>query len=242
MLDLDNATKAKGSLVTVSGNNVNVGQMNLSATRIRVPTVFKEAMLNNMPQTMAVFDKYKRPFNVRFSSLVETTHGGEKNFRNDLYNFSRPQAKKEIYGENFSFSYAPSAYKNDDSGMGIVEASYKTKNRETSFSFSENTRYSSGSYNDSAMFNPYLAMNEAYGLSHKMKYNKFNIKMGFYTGENGLYDGDRRYHDYNFDNQASAFDIAATYQITPELNLTTMLGTLNEQDAVLGIEDRKSVV
>ena len=238
LLDLENATNPQGYLATISGNNVNYGLMNINASKINVPSVFQESILNHMPKTMVAFDKYKRPFKVNIAPMIQTTHSGKKKFKSDLYNFSRHLPKKEVNTENFAFSYAPSAYKNDDSGMGIAEVSYKTENRETSFAFSENTVYSGHTYNDSVLYNPYLAMNDAYGLSHQISRNKFNIRMSFLAGQNGLYDGDREYHDYNFDNQAYAFDTSVSYQMSPEVKLTAMTGTLNEEDALLGMNGR----
>lgn len=241
MLDLDAATTPQGELNTGRSNDVNSGMMNINASKIRVPAAFQEALSKNMPKTMVAFDKYKRPFKVSTSSMIQTTHSGEKNFRNDLFNFSRHQGKKEYNNENISFGYAPSAYKNNDSGLGIAEVSYKTDNKETSFAFSENTQYSSGSYVDKVLYNPYLAMNDAYSFAHKIRFDKMDFTLGFITGENGLYDGDKRYNDYNFDNHSYAFNAAASYQMTPELSLTSMIGNLTEDESLLGMNGTGSL-
>ncbi len=239
MLDLAEATNPQGYLGTISGSSVDGGIMNISSSRIAVPSVFKESFVANMPEKMTVFDKYKRPFDIKFDSVVQTTHSGEKNFRNDLYNFSRHKDKKVVSSDGFSFGYAPSSYSNNDGGIGIADVSYKTDDEETSFFFAENSLYSLGTYNDKALFNPYLAMNDAYGASHKMYWDDdWSFKMGFMTGENGLYDGDSRYHDYNFDSRAYAFNAEVSYKMTPKINVTAMTGMLAEDDAMLGMNGK----
>lgn len=239
MLDLAEATNPQGALDTYSGNSVTSGvKTNVAATRVTVSAAFKEALLKNMPKTVTVFDKYKRPFDMKFSALVSTTHSGEKKFKNDLYNFSRHQPKKNISSEGFSFAFAPSSYSNNDSGMGIVDMSYEGDMYKTSFFFAENTEFSSGNYQDKALFNPYLAMNEAYGVENKFMFDKLGVKFGFMTGENGLYDGDRSYHDYDFDSRAYAFNSQVDYQLTSQFNIAAVSGVLSEDNALLGMNGR----
>lgn len=238
MLDLAEATNPQGYLATFDGDTVNSNKVNVSATAIRVPAVFKQALVKNMPKTVTVFDKYNRPFAMKFDSMVATTHSGEKKFRNDLYNFSRRQPKQTVAADGFSFGFAPSSYSNSDGGMGIVDLAYEGDGHKTSFFFAENSEYASGGYQDKALFNPYLAMNEAYGVENSMKFDNLGFKFGFMTGENGLYDGDSRYHDYDFDNRAYAFNSEVSYQVTPSFNLTAVSGVLAEDDAVLGLNGR----
>ncbi len=239
MLDLDAATNPQGYLGTISGSDANSSVVRLNSSKIVVPSVFKEAFVDNMPKTITAFDKYKRPFDIKFDALVQTTHGGQKSFKNDLYNFSRHKDKKVVSSDGFSFSYAPSSYSNTDSGIGIADIAYKTEDDETSFFFAENTLYSSGTYYDKTLFNPYLAMNEAYGAAHKMNIDDdLSFKMSFMTGENGLYDGDSSYHDRNFDNRSYAFNTEVSYEMTKKINVTAMVGLLAEDDAMLGMNGR----
>lgn len=238
MLDLAEATNPQGYLATFDGNTVDSNKVNISSTAIRVPAVFKQALVKNMPKTVTVFDKYNRPFDLKFASLVSTTHSGEKKFKNDLYNFSRHQPKQTTAVDGFSFGFAPSSYSNNDSGMGIVDLAYESDNHKTSFFFAENSEYASGSYQEKVLFNPYLAMNEAYGIENNMKFDNLGFKFGFMTGENGLYDGDSSYNDYDFDNRAYAFNSEVSYQMTPQFNLTAVSGVLAEDDALLGMNGR----
>ena len=237
MLDLAEATNPQGYLGTFGGNNVGPAseRVNIASSNITVPAVFKEALVSNMPKSLTAFDKYNRPFAVNFASLVRTTHSGEKNFKNDLYNFTRHQPKQTVQAEGFSFGFAPSSYNNTDSGLGIIDVAYEGEFHKTSFFFAENSQYSSGSYTDKAMFNPYLSMNEAYGVESKLSFDKLGLKMGFMTGENGLYDGDEDYNDSNFDSRSYAFNTEVSYQISPKFNLSAVSGMLAEDDAMLGL-------
>ena len=237
MLDLAEATNPQGYLGTFGGNNVGPAseRVNIASSAITVPAVFKEALVSNMPKSLTAFDKYNRPFAVNFASLVRTTHSGEKNFKNDLYNFTRHQPKQTVQAEGFSFGFAPSSYNNTDSGLGIIDVAYEGEIHKTSFFFAENSQYGSGSYTDKAMFNPYLSMNEAYGVESKLSFDKLGLKMGFMTGENGLYDGDEDYNDSNFDSRSYAFNTEVSYQISPKFNLSAVSGMLAEDDAMLGL-------
>lgn len=235
MLDLAEATNPQGYLGTIGGDTTDGERTNVAATSIRVPAAFKEALVKNMPKTMTVFDKYNRPFQMKLSALVSTTHSGEKKFKNDLYNFSRHQPKTTVATEGFTFGFAPSAYNNTDSGMGIIDMSYQGDNYKTSFFFAENSEYSSGVYQNKTLFNPYLAMNNVYGLSNSLQFDKLGFKFDFMTGENGLYDGDKSYNDYNFDKKAYAFNSEVSYKVTPEFDVSAMSGVLSEDDALLGM-------
>ncbi|MBQ8785653.1 MAG: S8 family serine peptidase, partial [Alphaproteobacteria bacterium] len=148
MLDLGEATNPQGYLGTFGGNNVGPAsdRVNIASSSITVPAVFKEALVSNMPKSLTAFDKYNRPFAVNFASLVRTTHSGEKNFKNDLYNFTRRQPKQTVQADGFSFGFAPSSYNNTDSGLGIIDVAYEGELHKTSFFFAENSQYSSGSY------------------------------------------------------------------------------------------------
>ena len=98
--------------------------------------------------------------------------GGSKVIYMCRYNFSRQQPKTTVATEGFTFGFAPSAYNNTDSGMGIIDMSYQGDNYKTSFFFAENSEYSSGVYQNKTLFNPYLAMNNVYGLSNSLQFDK----------------------------------------------------------------------
>ena len=238
MLDLAEATNPQGYLATVSGNSVNSQRVNTASTRMEVPSVFQQPLQKHMPKTMTAFDKYNRPFQVSMPAMVKSTHGGERNFKRDLYNFSRRKDKQKVSSGNFAFGYAPSSYNNHDGGMGFVSTSYATDDYASSFFFAENSQYAADSYHDKATFNPFLAMNQVYGLKNDIYFDDFTLKFSFMTGENGLYDGDKAYNDYDFDDRAYAFDMNFEYYVKPNLALNLMGGILSEDNALLGMNGR----
>ncbi len=235
MLDLAEATNPQGYLATIKGESVQNQKTNVASSNLVVPTVFKEAMLASMPQSITVFDKYKRPFDIQFSSLVQTTHGSFKNFKNDFAHFMRLEKPQNIKAENLSMRFAPMSDKPSSHGLGFIEGVYQKANTETSFFYAQNTYGLASSAAEKATFNPYLALNEAYGLGKAYSFKDFGVKMSFMYGKNGLYDGDRSYHDRDFDKKAYAFDAAFSYKMLKNLDLSFVTGLMREDEALLGL-------
>ena len=236
MLDLDAATNPQGSLTTVSGDSVeDSAKVNVASTKMYVPGALIQPLQKKMPKTMTAFDKYNRPFEVSMPEMVKTTHGNYKRFKNDLYNFTRHKEKQKVASGNWGFGFAPSSFSNTDSGLGFVNTTYQTDDYASSFFFAEDSKYMADDYQGNATMNPFLAMNEAYGIENKVHFEDFDFKFGFMTGENGLYDGDSSYHDYDFDDRVYAFDMEIEYPIMPELALNIVGGMLAEDSALLGM-------
>ena len=125
LINLNNATQPQGELMIATGSNVKGESIAARSTTMSVPAVFKSALAAKMPRSVTAFDKYKRPYAMPISSFVKMTHSGERNFKNDLYAFSRYQPKRRIAaGGNLAFSYAPAALADSPSGLGTVEAEY----------------------------------------------------------------------------------------------------------------------
>ncbi len=236
-LNLGAATRPQGDVEVPTGESVNGAGVLAKATTMTVPAVFKSAMMAKMPRSVTVFDKYKRPFAMPMASFVHATHNNDRNFKNDLYAFSRYQPKQTVRsGGNLAFAYAPAVMKTSAGGLGTMEVEYTGNQNTTGFYYTENTAYNNQNYFDKTLSNPFLAMNAAYGV-----YNRYNpvsslgITMGFSTGENGLYDGSRDENDRDFDNRAYAFDSAVSFQATDRLTVTAMSGVLYEDGALLGL-------
>jgi hypothetical protein len=138
-----------------------------------------------------------------------------------------------------SFGYAPSKMSSSGTDFGFVDMEYKGENNTVRFFYSENIKYGAGEYFDSSLSNPYLAMNQAYGVQSGFDVGaKMNITMGFAAGENGLYDGSRDYNDYDFDNMSYVFNNEISYDATKTLRLTAMNGILREDSAMLGLNGK----
>ncbi|MBO4284985.1 MAG: S8 family serine peptidase [Alphaproteobacteria bacterium] len=235
LLDLGAATNPQGYLATLSGDSVNSAPLNLQSSYVVVPAAIGESMIKNMPQSMTVFDKYKRPFEVKLSKFVQTTHGSRKNFKNDFGHFMRFEEPQKIKAGNLSLRFANMGASKQAFQKGFIDAAYQTGSRTTSFFFSQNTAQSFGAYHEKATFNPYLSFNDAYGVSNAYSFDDFSFKMGFMYGKNGLYDGDRAYHDNEFDAKAYAYYTGVSYQLTNKLDLGVMTGVMHEDEAVLGL-------
>lgn len=235
LLDLAEATNPQGYLATLSGNSVNSAPLNLQSSYMVVPASIGESMIKNMPQSMTVFDKYKRPFEVKLSKFVQTTHGNRKNFKNDFGHFMRFEEPQKIKAGNLSLRFANMGTSKQAFQKGFVDASYQTGARTTSFFFSQNTAQSFGAYHEKATFNPYLSLNDAYGVASAYAFDEFSFKMGFMYGQNGLYDGDRAYHDNDFDAKAYAYYTGVSYQLTGKLDLGVMTGVMHEDESALGL-------
>ena len=238
MLDLNAATNPQGYLATMTESSVQGASFYVNQSSLEVPVSFQEAILENLPQSMAVFDKYNRPFDMPFSAFVHKTHGSQKNFKNDFGHFMHFDDQKEIKADHFSFRFTALNSAKSDFRKGFAEVSYHGNSDQTSVFFSQNTLQSMGDYEEKAMINPYLAFNEAYGLSHSRFFDKISLKTSFIYGQNGLYDGDKAYHDNDFDQKACAFGFEMSYQMAPKFELGLMTGLMTEDEAALGLNGK----
>lgn len=236
-LNLNAATEPQGELTIATSANVKGESVLARSTTMSVPAVFKSALTAKMPRSITAFDKYKRPYAMPAASFVKATHSGERNFKNDLYAFSRRQAKQRVASDGgIAFSYAPAALSDSPTGLGTMEVEYGSGSHVTGFYYTENTLYNNDAYFEKALSNPFLAMNSAYGVYNRYQPSSdWEITMGFATGENGLYDGSRDDNDRDFDNQAYGFDSEAAYKMTDDLTVTVMSGVLYEDSAMLGL-------
>lgn len=237
LINLDEATKPQGELEIASGSNVNGESISFRSTSMSVPAVYQSALLAKMPKAVTVLDKYKRPYAMPMASIVRATHSGDRNFKNDLYAFSRYQPKRKIKAnDNLTFSYAPAALKTSPTGLGTMEVEFADGNNVTGFYYTENTAYNNDSYFEKTLSNPFLAMNSAYGFYNRYSpASDWNVSMGFSVGENGLYDGSLDENDRDFDNQAYGFDSEISYQLSEKVNLGFISGILYEDSAMLGL-------
>ena len=239
LLNLENATQPQGTLSLVGGSAISGRKIDLNQSQIVVSSLFKNGFSRQMPRNMVAFDKYNRPFAVNPQVLVQQTHGGLRNFRRDLYAFSRPRPQRQISGaDNVSFAFAASDNRNDGS-LGMVEVSRSTDKGSSGFFFSESTKYQQQNYFEQALFNPYLALNQAYGVKNLYNYSpNLSFSFNLSAGENGLYDGDVSERDRDFDSLAYAADGSFSYKAADKLTLTAMGGMLYENDALLGMNGR----
>ena len=238
LVNLDAATEPQGELEIATSDSVDGSFVPVRTTSMSVPAVFKSAMLAKMPAKLTVFDKYKRPYAMPLASLIRATHSGERNFKNDLYAFSRYQAKRTVdAGNGLSFSFAPAALSTSPTGLGTMEVRFDGGNGQvTGFYYTENTLYNHDRYFEKTLANPFMAMNSAYGVYNSYALGEgLRATFGFATGENGLYDGSEDDNDREFDDRAYGLNSEVSWKATENFTLTAASGVLYEDNALLGL-------
>ena len=237
LINLAEAVKPQGEQQIPETNSVDGKSVSFRATSMSVPAVFRSAMLKRMPSAVVTLDKYKRPYAMPMTSIVSATHSGDRNFKNDLFAFSRYQPKKTVQAsEGLSFAYAPAALKTSANGLGLMQVEFKDEKNVTGFYYTENTSYNHDSFYEKTLSNPFLAMNSAYGFYNRYSPSSdWDVSMGFSVGENGLYDGSLDEHDRDFDNQAYGFDSSVSYRLSKNVSFGVISGMLYEDSAMLGL-------
>ena len=238
LVNLGAAAEPQGELEIATSDSVDGSFVPVRTTSMSVPAVFKSAMLAKMPAKLTVFDKYKRPYAMPMASLIRTTHSGERNFKNDLYAFSRYQAKRTVdAGNGLSFSFAPAALSTSPTGLGTMEVRFDGGNGQvTGFYYTENTLYNHDRYFEKTLANPFMAMNLAYGVYNSYALGEgLRATFGFATGENGLYDGSEDDNDREFDDRAYGLNSEVSWKATENFTLTATSGVLYEDNALLGL-------
>ena len=241
LLDLGKATTYQAGVgetgvSTVAGESFNSGRLNVSAAHINVPSMMKNAVINALPKNITVFDKYNRPFDFSTQNMVSATHGGYKALKNDVYHISQRSPLKQIQKGNLNFAFSGSAANSNGSGLGFMTADYQTENYTTGFYFSENTRYDGGEYFANATSNPFMAMQNAYGVHNTFNLNKnMGLKIEAVTGRNGLYDGESSFYDASFKKQAYAMNSELQLHKGEKFGFSLTSGLLYENGAMLGM-------
>lgn len=237
VLDLQAAASSVGEPEIATTSSVKGEKVSFAATNLSVTGAFKGALMKSMPKSITIFDKYNRPFALSTDGMLKSTHSGEKAFKDSVYALSNRRSIKRIdAGSNMSFGYAPSALSASGAGFGLVDVQHMGEKNKTRFYYAENTKLSANNYEDQALVNPFLSLNQAYGVQNT--YNagtKFSVTSGVAMGENGLYDGTSDYNDNSFDNQAYTFNNDVAYQATDTISVSALSGMLYEDGAMLGM-------
>ncbi len=240
LLDLGKAVEyvssGNGLMLTALGNNINEGKLNISSAHLSVPSRLNEAVMKALPKTITVFDKYNRPFAVNTANYVSTTHGSYKELKSDVEQISRLKKVQKTEKDGISFAFAGSADNANGNGMGFMMAEYKTEKQQSGFFFNENTRYKNGEFFADTTANPFMAMNDAYGVYSAYNFNdNIGLKLEAVTGQNGLYDGESSVNDETFDKQAYAMNAELQLHKGDKFGFSLMSGVLYEKGAMLGL-------
>lgn len=223
-------------LSTVVGNSLSGGRLNMSQSHLALPSAVKNSVLNALPKNLTVFDVYARPFAMPTANYISATHGGYKTLRNDVYQIAKPAKLSQVQNGNMNFAFAGSAANGNGSGIGFMQADYNGGSYNSGFYFSENTRYENGGSFAETTVNPFMAMQNAYGIYNTFNFNRnLGLKVEAVTGRNGLYDGDSSLQDRTFKKQAYAFNSELQLYGGKYFGLGLTGGLLYEEAATLGM-------
>lgn len=224
------------NLATYSGNSVSSALINLDNAAIYIPASLQNSMMNAMPASITVFDRYKRPFAISTARFIHSTHGSYKTLKNDVAHIARPNQITTIQNGNFTFAMAPSSMQTQENGMGLMAVEYRNGKHHSGFYFSENTTYKTTKARAHELNNPFMAFGNAYGVHHGYDFSRHTaLRFEAVTGRNNLYDGDKDFSDNGFYKQAYAINMALDIHKTKKYALTLSSGLLYEDEAMLGL-------
>jgi hypothetical protein len=183
LINLDKATAPVGDLSVVGGSSVHSSKTVLSGTSLQLPSFLSNSAIKNLPEEMAVLDKYSRAYMVPTSSFIKQAEKSDKAFLNNLRMLgARNQTETVRFSDTFSFSFSNSGNassaklrqlsekKNNNTslkGLGFLSFSYDlTKTSSVGVYFNDDTKYGQGSWFDKPLENPFLEKRRAYGLKN----------------------------------------------------------------------------
>ena len=221
-------------MATYSANSVHSMPISLDGADIIISSTMREAVQKALPESLTVFDRYNRPFAIPTTKFVHVTHGDYNTFKNEVYQIAMPQKMQTLKEGNFSFSFAESMNKKNN-GRGYFGFSYQNNKHKSSFYFSENTRYKSADTTANELKNPFMDLNNAYGVRYDYDFGqKTGLMFEAAGGQNGLYDGDRDFNDATFKKQAYTLNMGLKLHEGQKYAITLSSGMLYEQKALLG--------
>lgn len=236
LVNLNAATAPIGTILIPGGDSTTSSLLALNNTRISLPHNVASVM-EQLPEKLIVLDKYARAYPVTTKSLFQTTDARDV-LKNDMEHFIRhDKVNKVKFSDEISMSFTNKI--SDVSGdlpLGSMEFNYKTSdNNNVQFSYSENTQYNQGDYFSKARSNPFINMNDAYGLKSQYAINEtFGFDVGIFSGKNGFYNDDERLRMQN-DNNMSAIDYLFSIKPSEYVTFGIKGGFLQESGSVLGM-------
>ncbi len=236
LVNLEAATMPLGVFEVPTEDTVSGASVALSHSKIAVPYNMAN-IIEKLPQQMIFLDKYERPYPLETKSLF-TTSNHNKKLENDMKQFTnRNKIQKIAVNNNLSMSFSNRISDPvDNMQLGSFAFDYMVdKDTSVGFFFSENTAYKNGDYFSKATSNPFLNMNEAFGIKSAYKFNQeLSFDVAVYTGKNGFYNDDQRLKLQN-DNEFNAIDYVFNFTPADYVTFGFKGGFLQEDGSVLGM-------
>lgn len=236
LINMDAATAPVGKTSLALTQDVNGARRELAQTKLRIPAVFYTQLSRRMPAGISVLDKYDRSFIVPTSQFVHSTYRDTDAFKNALHRFVVHKPVRRVQADSkISFGFSKAAKTDSELGLGAMDVLFQLNNHDVRFYYVEDSLFGSGEYFDQALINPFTAMNEAYGINDTYRLNpKLNLKMGFITGQNGLFQTDTD-QDSEFEKSSYAFESGIDFIPIEGISFGLLGGLLQEKDALLGM-------
>jgi hypothetical protein len=241
LLDLGRAVSVyippANGISTLSGTSVETPYVYMGNANLTVSPNMSDAIMEALPETITLFDRYYRPFDVSAANYVTVTHAGYKALKNDVGYIVPNTGIKHKKEGNLRFAYAEAPLSaGQNGGLGFVNTEYKADKLSSSFFFSENTRYTATDKNTADLSNPFMSFNSAYGASVGYDLTpKYGFKLQAAAGRNGLYGGDEDFNDRTFKEIAYSVGSELTFRPTRKVSLAVVAGMLHEDEALLGL-------
>lgn len=234
LINLDAATSPIGYLsFDFLDNNK---QNTYSASALNLSKSVNAKILSILPAKFTVFDEYDRGFEIETSSLFADTSKQRRHlFENDFKAFMSHGKKTVKTGNNVSFAFNSSVSGNDIySPYGFIGVDYNFSNKFGVQAFySENTILNRGEIFTRTEQNPFISMDNAFGLGFNYKSDKTSFKLDYTGGKNNFFEDEENSDLY--DNHMNAITSELSYNLTDNFSVSSILGNLSEKSSVLGM-------
>ena len=237
LLNLEAATRPVGTLTLATGNSAKTDQIALAGSRVTMPRIFNSALAEKLPKQIVMLDKYARAYPIATSSLVRSTHRSKQAFADNLKMFTlgNPVQKMNV-SENFSMAFSESRRSDSDLNVGSFDMTFHLgENASFNLFYAEDTMHTRGDYFSKNLKNPFMTMENAYGLENEFKLTKdLSFKMSMAFGDNGFFDGND-FLDFEQDDTMQTSSAEITYQPFKYVSVGVLGGMLREEGSFLGL-------
>lgn len=238
LLNLDAATNPVGILNIPTSDNTTTSLLALNNTVVSLPYNMG-SLTNKLPEKFIILDKYSRPYPFETKGLFKTADNDETLKNNMKYFINNNPVKKIKLNDNVSMSFSSRVTDPNDKNlqMGSMAFDYHVSNQSSfGFFYTENTLYKNGDYFSKANSNPFLNLNDAFGVKSQYRFNgQLSFDVAMYTGKNGFYNDDHRLRVQN-DNEFNAIDYSFNYAPADFISFEFKSGFLQENGSTLGIK------
>ncbi len=240
MINLETAVQPYGVTTIATGNSVNGEKIAFSGIGISLPHSLAYALKNETGRNFMILDSFSRGYNMPLSSLISISEPRNA-LKNDLRRFSIRSKTKEIkVNDKLTLAYSSCLTETKDNiALGEMSFNYEGEDgNKFGFFYTEDSSYHKGDYFSKALSNPYLNMNNAFGVDTEIALGE---KVGFtlqtMSGENGFYDNDNRFSALN-DNRFNAMSAGINIKPSSSWSLRLDSGMLQEKGSLLGMRGR----